>query len=79
MDGEREVITDSFLSTNIISSDFWVGATSTESRFRVGFVFGVSIASSRSSSHFRLYWIYKIFLPQYKYIFDNLNSNFIIT
>jgi hypothetical protein len=67
MDRDGEFFTESFLSSDIVSSNFGVRATSAKSGFRIGFVFGVSVTTSRSSSHFRLYWIYKIFLDFYIY------------
>jgi hypothetical protein len=54
MDGESELVAKGFLSTDIVGSDLGVRATTAESRFRIRFVLGVAIASSRSSSHFRL-------------------------
>ena len=54
MDGVAEIFAKGFFSTNIVGSDFRIRATTAESGFRIRFVLGVAIASSRSSSHLKI-------------------------
>lgn len=45
MYAERKIIHSSFLLTQIENTDFWVGYTTTETRFWVGFVFAIAITA----------------------------------
>jgi hypothetical protein len=54
VNGPTKIVTVGFFSTNIVGSDFGIRATTAESGFRIRFVLGVAIASSRSSSHLKI-------------------------
>jgi len=65
--GVSKFVAKGFLSTDVVGTDLGIRATTAESRFRIRFVLGVAIASSRSSSHFRLC---KTLLKSYGFEYD---------